>query len=160
MPINERFVYENHQGPATLYSEELITEICDAIASSEKGLQKLVDANPHWPSRTTIFAWLHRYPAFREKYAKAKQAQADVGIEYMQEMLDETHHYLDKMGNMRVDVNLLKAKVEHWRWHVGKLQPRKYGDSRHQELDNSELDDDIKKRHAAISNTEENFTQD
>lgn len=150
MPINERFEWENHKGPATKYNDEIAEEICSVTASHRIGLQRLVEQHAHWPSRTTIFKWLRLYPDFREKYYKAKEDQTEIIFDYAQDLIDESPEYIDKNGTRRIDVALLNAILHHLRWHLGKLKPRKFGDASQQEVVNTELDADIAKRHAGL----------
>lgn len=135
-------------GRPTLYSDELATEICETIGSSEKGLLSLVEENPHWPRRSVIFRWILKYSQFRDMYHKAKEQQTDVSFEYMQELMAEPHYYIEKdTGQKRVDVNLLRLKINTMQWQVAKLKPRKYGDVKSQDLPNAELEEDINQRY-------------
>lgn len=135
------------RGRPTKYNEVLGKEICDVIASSELGLIHLVDANPHWPHRATIYKWLRLHPIFRESYYKAKEDQAEVIVEYMQEAMNESHKIVDiETGAVKIDVPLLKLKIDTFKWQAGKLKPKKYGDAKEQELPNTELDEECRKR--------------
>lgn len=130
-------------GRTTLYTPELGDEICDAIASSELGLIHLVEANPHWPHRATIFIWLRRHPEFRDKYTKAKEDQTEVCVEYMQEIMNEPHKYVDEeTGYTRVDVPMLRVKMDAIKWQASKLKPKKFGDTKNEEPQNNGLLDD------------------
>lgn len=115
-------------GRPTKYTPELADEICSAIESSEKGLQHLCNENPHWPERANIFIWLRKYPEFQFKYTQAKESQVEVNVDYIQEMANEPHHYIDDIGNERVDVSLLRVKIDALKWKAAKLKPKKYGD--------------------------------
>lgn len=133
-------------GRPSKYTIELGEEICDAIATSELGLAHLVEANPGWPHRANIFNWLRKHPEFRDNYYKAKEDQTEVCVEYMHEIMNEQHKYVDENGLVKIDVPMLKLKVETMKWHVGKLKPKKYGDIKVQEHVNTEVDEDCKKR--------------
>lgn len=135
-------------GRPTLYNDQLADEICIAIASSEKGLYHLVKKYPHWPTRQQVFIWLQKYPQFADKYYSAKENQAEVMVDAMQEMMDEAHKTVDKeTGIVKIDVPLLKLKVDTMKWHASKLKPKKYGEAKAQELPNNELDEDCKRRY-------------
>jgi hypothetical protein len=114
-------------GRPTLYTPELAAEICEVIASNKGGLSQLCAERPHWPVPSNIFIWLRRYKEFRESYATAKSEQVEVSIDYMQEMMTEPHHYTDENGNKRVDVGMMRVKVDAIKWKAGKLQAKKYG---------------------------------
>lgn len=127
----KKYNYTKKPGRPTKYTPELIDEICEAIASSELGLQHLCDANPHWPERARIFIWRRKYPEFKLKYDKAKEEQTDVCLEYMQEIVNEPHTYTDKdTGDKRVDVAMLKVKLDNMKWQMAKLKPKKFGDAK------------------------------
>lgn len=135
-------------GRPTKYTLILAKEICDVIASSELGLIHLVDQNPHWPHRATIYKWLRLHPEFRESYYKAKEDQAEVIVEYMQEAMNEVHKFVDEeTGLVKIDVPLLKLKVDTFKWQAGKLKPKKYGDAKALEPVSTEVDEDCKKRY-------------
>lgn len=115
-------------GRPTIYTEKLADEICDAIASSSLGLAHLCDQNPHWPARQHIFIWLRKYPDFYDKYAKAKENQVEVSVDYMNELMNEPHKYVDENGQNRVDVGMIRTKMDAIKWQAGKLKRKKYGD--------------------------------
>lgn len=135
-------------GRPTQYTLELAEEICSAIASSDVGLVHLVEANPHWPHRVTIFEWRRVHPEFGNMYALAKKEQTDVVVEYMHELMSEPHKIFDsETGTTKIDVPMLRLKIDTLKWHVAKLKPNKYGDYKQQDSINPEVDEDIKKRY-------------
>jgi len=115
-------------GRPTKYTTLLGEEICSAIASSELGLIHLVQQNPHWPDRATIFTWRRVNDEFRDLYTKAKEDQCEVVVEYMQEVMNEPHKWVDENGNNRTDVPMLRLKMDTMKWHAAKLKPKKFGD--------------------------------
>lgn len=121
---------KNKRGRPSTYNDQLGEEICAAISSSEEGLKHLCDKNPHWPHRATIFTWRRINEKFRNMYAKAKEEQCEVVVEYMQELMAEPHKYIDEHGNEKVDVPMLRLKMDSMKWHAAKLKPRKYGDAK------------------------------
>lgn len=118
------------QGRPTKYTEALGDEICATVATSEEGLALLCKKNPHWPDRATIFTWRRVHEKFRDQYAKAKEDQCEVVVEYMQEVMAEPHKYIDDMGREKVDVPMLRLKMDTMKWHAAKLKPKKFGDAR------------------------------
>lgn len=117
------------KGRQTLYTEELAEEICDVVSSSATGLSILCKERPHWPARQNIYIWLRKYPSFRDKYTLARKEQTHVYVDDVFEMMQEDHHYTDDNGNIRVDVPMLRLKLDHMKWHVGKLNSPVYGKS-------------------------------
>lgn len=113
------------------YSKEIIDEICDAIATSDKGIHDLKEENPHWPSVSGFFLWLSKYPEAKEAYKLAKIAQIDVLIDEIIKLSDTTHSYHDEAGNVRYDAAFTAAqrlKVDTRKWLACKLVPKVYGD--------------------------------
>lgn len=117
-------------GRPTTYNEHIAKEICDAIASSELGLMHLCNKNPHWPNRSTIFLWRRTHKEFAIMYDQAKEDQTEVVVEYMQELMDEPHKYIDDNGINKVDIQLLRLKVDAIKWQASKLKPKKFGEQR------------------------------
>ena len=132
-------------GRPTKYTKALADEICETIACSQKGMETLCNENEHWPDRGNIFRWMIRYEDFRHNYAQAKEKQVEVSIDYLQEMANEPHHYYDEFGNRRIDVGLLRCKMDALKWKAGKLKAKKYGDVKQEEV-NNDLHDDAMKR--------------
>jgi hypothetical protein len=134
-------------GRPTKYSPELADEICDVIATSELGLMHLCNARSHWPDRANIFLWLRKYPGFRDKYIKAKEDQVEVSVEYMQELMNEPHKWVDEeTGITKLDHNMMRMKMDAIKWQASKLKPKKFGDAKEQEATSTEVDEDCKKR--------------
>jgi len=134
-------------GRPTKYTKALGEEIANAIATSELGLSHLCDRNPHWPDRATIFTWRRTNPEFGDLYTKAKEDQTEVVVEYMQELMDEPHKWVDEeTGAMRLDVPMLRLKMDSMKWHAAKLKPKKFGDNREVVQSTNEIGEDCKKR--------------
>ncbi len=135
-------------GRPTKYTKQLGEEIAATIASSELGLIHLVNQNPHWPERSTIFLWRRTHPEFSDMYTKAKEDQTEVVVEYMQEVMSEPHKWVDEeTGLTKVDVPMLRLKMDTMKWHAAKLKPKKFGEPKTQEPLNNEVDEDCKKRY-------------
>jgi hypothetical protein len=136
-------------GRPTKYTKAIGEEICATIASSELGLAHLIEQNPHWPVRSTIFVWIRTHPEFKDMYTRAKEDQTEVVVEYMQELMNEPHKFVDEeTGFTKIDVQMLRLKIDTMKWHASKLKPKKFGEAKDVELPNTELDEDCKKRYA------------
>ncbi|CAB4127185.1 hypothetical protein UFOVP260_13 [uncultured Caudovirales phage] len=139
------------RGRPTKYTVELGEEICDVIATSELGLVHLCAAHPHWPERANIFLWLRKYPEFRDKYTKAKEDQVEVSVEYMQELMNEPHKWIDEeSGVQKLDHNMMRMKMDAIKWQASKLKAKKYGETKDILPPTTELDDDCKKRYSEM----------
>jgi hypothetical protein len=74
------------------------------------------------PVDRTVFVWLVRHPEFVEMYDAAKTKQMEVWGEQI----------IDLTDNVRADADAVaKAKLQVYarQWVMGKLKPKKYGDS-------------------------------
>jgi len=103
-------------GRPSKYTEALAQEICDRIANGES-LKRITDGSD-MPSRPTVHAWLITKPEFLNKYNTAKQMQADV---YADEMDDIAH-------DESIDTQRAKLIIDTRKWTASKLKPKKYGD--------------------------------
>lgn len=104
-------------GKRIQYSAELADAVCAKVAEGMAviAIGKLKDM----PSETTIYKWLSTEAEFAEKYARAREAQADV---YSQEIVD----IADTATND--DYNVARLKIDARKWAASKLAPKKYGD--------------------------------
>lgn len=128
---------KNKGGRPTDYSDELAKEICDAIASTSKGYKGILEENPHFPARTTLFRWLREHTTFRNMYAQAKRDQIEVYVDEILEISDDSAHDTlmreDKYGGAyevcnNEWVNRSRLRVDTRKWLASKLVPRVYGD--------------------------------
>lgn len=125
--------------------------VCNGLACSSKSVGTILaegsDGHP-LPDYATFARWLaedkadENGVAFREIYARAKEAQAD----FMAEELAELHNkawipafdnggspLFDAKGNPLMTVDkasaaIVRLEAENKKWLMGKLKPRKYGD--------------------------------
>lgn len=116
----------------TIYSIELAKEICRAVAQSTYGLQRLVNDNPQWPQKTTIFDWLIEHKEFAEIYALAKKYQVEALMDELLELADDTSKDIrETEKGFKFDhehINRARLKVDTRKWIASKLVPRIYGD--------------------------------
>lgn len=97
------------------YSPDVADMICEAIASGG-ALYRLCEQDG-WPAEGTVYRWLEKEQEFREKYARARERQAD-------RRSDEIIHIADEAE----DANLARLRVDARKWAASKLAPKKYGD--------------------------------
>lgn len=119
----------------TKYTEELDFKICERISSSSEGLRKICkDLNI---SVKSVFNWLNEYPEFLQRYARARENQADLLADEIIEIADDstfdTKRIIGK-GGVEVEVentewtNRSKLRVDARKWIASKLKPKRYGD--------------------------------
>ena len=122
---------KNKVGRPTQYCEEVIQEICLRLSFGE-GLVKICK-DDHLPARQTVISWLFKHKEFADRYAQAREAQADFLLEELLDIADNTEGdtYTDAKGNVRVDhenINRSRLRVDTRKWVITKLAPKKYGD--------------------------------
>lgn len=124
-------------GRPTDYSADLAAEICNRIAEGQS--LRTVCADELMPGKTTVFRWLAADPEFRDQYARAREAQADVLAEEILEIADtpeEGIRHEEGVGpqgpiDKTVTEDMLghrRLKVDARKWLMAKLAPKKYGD--------------------------------
>jgi transposase-like protein len=123
---------ERGKGRPTNYSPELANRICEEISKSNRGLVSIC-AQEGMPSRTTVHEWLIKYKDFADKYARAREDQADYLAEEILSIADDgtKDTTQNERGNDIEDkewTNRSKLRVEARKWIASKLKPKKYGD--------------------------------
>lgn len=103
-------------GRPSLYSEELADEICNRLAEGNTltSICKL-DGMPHI---ATVMRWaLDEEHPFCEKYASARERQADTMAQQIVDIADE-------IG----DPQALRLRVDARKWLASKMAPKRYGE--------------------------------
>lgn len=116
-------------GRPTIYSKDLADDICLRISAGESVRNIVKD--PTMPASTTIFRWLFddNNKGFREQYTLARNIQAELTFEELQEIADEADNVIqgdDKSDGARVQAK--KLRVDTRKWAISKMLPKKYGD--------------------------------
>jgi hypothetical protein len=119
-------------GRPTIYTEELGKEICDAIASSSKGIRKLCNENDSFPNPDTIYCWVKEHEDFSEQYARAKRLQIEVLADEIIEIADDTSNDTTVNANGKViinheHINRSRLRIDTRKWLASKLAPKIYG---------------------------------
>jgi hypothetical protein len=130
------------------YTQEIANEICNAIATSTKGLKALCELNPHWPRQTTINEWIFKHDDFNDQYARAKLKQTEANIDLLQEYI-EIDHYYKKSDDRVLNESLLRTKIDTIKWMASKLHPRKFGDVK-EETNNNRVHEETMAHKAAL----------
>ena len=122
-------------GRPTIYAGELADRICDAIATSDKGLSTLYLEDECFPAPSTIYRWLQQYPDFKDKYTRARADQAQLLADQIVSIADET-----QIGEITTDdakgrkverrdmLEHRRLRIESRKWVAAKLLPQKYGE--------------------------------
>lgn len=121
-------------GRPTKKTETVIAEICDRISGGESLVSICQDE--HMPSTMSVFRWLAADDSFRDRYARAREAQADALAEELLAIADDaTNDYMATNGDDAVGYKLIgeniqrsKLRIDTRKWLLAKLAPKKYGD--------------------------------
>lgn len=103
-------------GRPSTYNEEIADTICEAIANGG-ALYLMCQERPDFPGEKTIYQWLERHPAFAQKYARARERQADRRVEEMIVIADTCE-----------DANKARLQIDARKWHASKLYPKRYSE--------------------------------
>lgn len=82
---------------------------------------------------STVTANIARRADFQDRYARARETQADYLADAALAVYDgDPKLKYDQFGNASIDpawVQMQKNKAEQMKWHAGKMRPKVYGDS-------------------------------
>lgn len=124
-------------GRPTVYSDQLINEICERIADGES--LRTICADDDMPGKSTVFGWLAdpAHEEFRTKYALAREAQADALVDEMTDIADDgSNDWMEKknadgevIGWMENGEAIRRSalRISARQWIAEKLKPKKYG---------------------------------
>lgn len=115
----------------TKYSEEIANLICEQIAHSDKGLVSICKELKL--NASTVYDWIQKHEIFANKYARAREIQADFLADQIIEISDESHNDIlkDKEGNEYTNHEVIarsRLRVDARKWKASKLYPKKYAD--------------------------------
>lgn len=120
-------------GRPTDYSVELAALICERVATTTLGLERLCAAHDDLPSKFTVNLWRYRYPEFSTQYAMAKLTQADLLAEECLEIADDTSQdtKIDPETGYEVCntefIARSRLRIDTRKWLAAKLLPKQYG---------------------------------
>lgn len=126
-------------GRPSVYSEAIVSEICTRLSLGE-GLIRICN-DEHMPHRVTVFRWLDdpRHEDFRNRYARAREVQADSLFDEMEQIADDgSNDWMEKKDRNGDTIGWMvngeavarsKLRLEDRRWRAGKLRPKKYGEA-------------------------------
>ncbi len=121
-------------GRPSKYSEDIGDQLCELISTSNKGL--VHHCKTLKVSTVSVYRWLEEFEEFRNRYARAREAQADFLADEILEIADEANRDTITItkGGKQVEVentewtNRSKLRVDARKWIAAKLRPKKYGD--------------------------------
>lgn len=119
-------------GRPSNYSDALALEFCRRMATGRS--LRSVCKDDDMPGTATILVWLgdERRKAFREQYARAREAMADALAEETLEIADDASNdtEIGEDGQLKLkrdSFERARIKIDARRWYAGKVAPKKYG---------------------------------
>jgi hypothetical protein len=100
--------------------------ICDKLTEGVS-LRKLCKSDK-FPNASTVYVWLDRFPSFAEQYTRAREAATEDMLEDILEIADDP----------QVEVQDKRVRIDTRKWIMGKLKPKKYGDTGQKEKDKAD----------------------
>jgi len=104
-------------GRPTKYSLEWAEQFCARIAEGQSVAE--ICGRRDQPSQQSVYTWLREDEDFLERYARARDAQAD-------KLFKECLEIADKATPENVSV--ARLQVDTRKWAAARLAPKKYGD--------------------------------
>lgn len=127
------------------YSDKEIKKIFDTICKriTEGESVKTILKDKDMPSSQTFWKWLEEDEKKSNQYARAKEIYADKVFEDIVLIADGTSDdvYVDEEGVEQVNHNIIqrdRLRIDARKWHLSKLNPKKYGDASTLKLEGGE----------------------
>lgn len=120
------------RGRPSTYTDEKAKKICELTSTSHKSLKTICD-ELNIPVRT-VLDWLASNTDFSQKYARAKDEQADFLVEELMEIADDSSKdtLIDPETGKKYEnkewTNRSRLRVDTRKWIASKLKPRKYSE--------------------------------
>lgn len=102
-------------GRPSSYSEAIAERICTELALG-RSLVTICNA-ADMPARQTVFRWLDADASFRDRYARAREIQADTFADEIVDLADNAE-----------DANLARIQIDARKWAAAKQRPNKYSE--------------------------------
>jgi hypothetical protein len=118
-------------GRPSSFTQEVADKLCVRMADGES--LRTILREPGMPSLSMVFRWLEKNEAFREQYALARKVQAQLWVDEIIEISDDTSKdfTVDKNGNEVVNGEAIarsRLRVDTRKWIACKVLPKIYGD--------------------------------
>lgn len=114
-------------GRPTDYNNEIAELICERIASGESLNRICKDED--MPDDSTFYRWKEKHEELRDKYARAREQQADKQADEIVDIADEAAVVAREGGReASAFVQAAKLRVDARKWVASKLKPKTWGD--------------------------------
>ena len=116
-------------GRPSIYSQELAEIICNRLIYGE-GLRAIC-RDDDMPHVSTVIDWINKKPEFSAQYAKARELQAELMLDDILEIADDSSKDIVDNGMGKVVdhdcIQRARLRVDTRKWAMGKMS-RKFGD--------------------------------
>lgn len=123
-------------GRPTKKTDVLMNELCALIA--QRGMSVKAACKEVGLNFSTFWDWLNADIEFANRYARAKELQAEAFADEIVEIADQPPELVvDDEGAARIDsafVQYQKLRIDSRKWVASKLVPKKYGEKIQQEV--------------------------
>lgn len=125
-------------GAPTKFTQELFDDICEMVSNSERGLVYI--CKDKGIKTNTFYDWIAKDVELMNKYARAKELQAEYMAEQILNIADQSENddlIDEESGNVRQNsewINRSRLRVDARKWLASKLLPKKFGDKVQQEV--------------------------
>jgi hypothetical protein len=123
------------KGRPSKYSDGLAEEICGLLAEGQSLAE--ICRRGDMPSQRTVYRWLAADEGFRQRYAQARETQADRFADEILEIADDgTNDWMERQQGDETTrvadhehIQRSRLRVDARKWLMAKLAPKKYGDA-------------------------------
>lgn len=123
-------------GRPSLFFEELADMICERLTQGES--LRAICSDEGMPHAGTVCRWLATNDVFREQYARAREAQAELMADEMVEISDDGRNdWMERNGSEGESLGWKEngeairrsaLRIDTRKWIAARLLPKKYGD--------------------------------
>ena len=98
---------------------DIMERICELLAAGQSMAQ--ICRSKAMPAQSTVYRWIAESAEFSERYAHAREMQADM-------LADEIIEIAESCEPEAAAVAKAKARIDARKWLAARLAPKKYGD--------------------------------
>lgn len=122
-------------GRPSIYTKELADKICARLAQGES--LRIICRDEEIPASSTVYLWvLENREGFSEKYARAREMQAEVLFDEILEIADDGSNDLMTITKGKETYNVedkevtnrSRLRVDSRKWYLSKVLPKKFGE--------------------------------
>lgn len=118
------------------FIEKMHGLICEQLSNGES--LRSICSQEGRPSKSMVFRWLAANEAFRDQYARAREAQANALFDEILDIADDGRNDWIEKRNAAGEVigwqengeaiHRSQLRIDARKWMASKMQPKKYGD--------------------------------